>query len=224
MNITNMNQSMGFMPISQSTQDSHEQKIQKQIMNLQEKMRDITYNNEMSSEEKSDKKKALQEQIQELNSELKQYQIRKRQEEAEKRQEEASRKQEAEAADTEENANAKGDADIEAEILPFPESNTSQAMLSNSNTKKHLSDLQKVRNDLEGKLRTASSEEEKAKLRKRISNVSKGMGIKVQEIKDIIADGQTDVQGSKNKSGKSRRESGEDPAMQGKVLITRKRY
>ena len=42
MNITNSNQSMGFMPVSQSTQDSHEQNIQKQIINLQEKMRDIT--------------------------------------------------------------------------------------------------------------------------------------------------------------------------------------
>lgn len=223
MNITNTNQSMGFMPVSQSTQDSHEQKIQKQIMNLQEKMRDITYNNEMSSEEKSDKKKALQEQIQNLNSELKQYQIRKRQEEADKRQEEAARKQEAEAAGTEENTNAKADAGTEEESVLFPESNTSQAMLSNSNTKEHLSELQKVRNDLEGKLRTASSEEEKAKLRKRINNVSKGMGVKVQKIKDTIADGQTDVQAQKNKNGKSPRESREDSSVQGKVLITRRR-
>ena len=60
------------MPVNQSAQDGHEQSIQKQIMNLQEKMRDITYNNEMSSEEKSDQKKALQEKIQELNNELRQ--------------------------------------------------------------------------------------------------------------------------------------------------------
>ena len=104
MNITNSNQSMGFMPVSQSTQDSHEQNIQKQIINLQEKMRDITYNNEMSSEEKNDKKKALQEQIQNLNSELKQYQLQKRQAEAEKRQEEAAKKQREEAEKTEESA------------------------------------------------------------------------------------------------------------------------
>ena len=81
------------MPVSQSTQDSHEKNIQTQIINLQEKMRDITYNKEMSSEEKSDQKKALQEKIQVLNSELRQYQLQKRQEEAENRKEEASRKQ-----------------------------------------------------------------------------------------------------------------------------------
>ena len=68
MNITSTNQSVGFMPVSQSTQDSHEKNIQTQIINLQEKMRDITYNKEMSSEEKSDQKKALQEKIQVLNS------------------------------------------------------------------------------------------------------------------------------------------------------------
>lgn len=228
MNITSASQSMGFMPVSQSAQDSREQEIQKQIMNLQEKMRDVTYNNEMSSDEKKDKKKALQEQIQNLNSELKQYQLQKRQEEAEKRQEEVERKRREEAARMEENSNAEAgsgaeSAQTEEEIVLFPESNASKAMLSNSNTKEHLSNLQRIRNDLEGKLRTADSEEEKARLRKRISRVSKGMGVKVQKIKDTIADGQADVQPQKNKSSKTQRESREDSAVQGKVLITRKK-
>lgn len=226
MNITNTNQSMGFSPVSQSAQDSHEQKIQKQIMNLQEKMRDVTYNNEMSSEEKSDKKKALQEQIQNLNSELKQYQMRKRQEEAEKRQEEAARKQEEETVGngTEESTGGDSGADVTEEVILFPESGSSKAILSNSNTKEHLSNLQRIRSDLEGKLRTAGSEEEKARLRKRILNVSKGMGFKVQNIRDTIADGQKDVQSPKSGSSKSARESREDSAAEGKVLITRRRY
>lgn len=224
MNIANLNQSVGFMPVSQSTQDSHEQNIQKQIVSLQEKMRDITYNNEMSSEEKNDEKKALQEQIQSLNSELKQYQMRKRREEAEKRQEEAARKQQEEAAKTEEAASASNTGEVfEEETVPFPEPDASKSILTNANTKEHLSNLQRIRNDLEGKLRTAESEEEKARLRKRISNVSKGMGVKVQKIKDTIADGQSDVQTQKNKNGRLPQESKEQPPVQGKVLLTRKK-
>ena len=227
MNITNSNQSMGFMPVSQSTQDSHEQNIQKQIINLQEKMRDITYNNEMSSEEKNDKKKALQEQIQNLNSELKQYQLQKRPAEAAKRQEEAAKKQREEAEKTEESAAeesaaADTETDSSEEIVLFPESDASKSMLSNANMKEHLSNLQKIRTDLEGKLRTAESEEEKARLRKRLSSVSKGMGFKVQKIKDTIADAPSDVQ--TQKSGRPQQESKADSSVQGKVLITRKKY
>ncbi len=222
MKSTKANQAMGFMPVSQSTQDSHEQNIQKQIINLQEKMRDITYNNEMSSEEKNDKKKALQEQIQNLNSELKQYQLQKRQAEAEKRQEEAAKKQREEAEKTEESAAADTEADSSEEIVLFPESDASKSMLSNANTKEHLSNLQKIRTDLEGKLRTAESEEEKARLRKRLSSVSKGMGFKVQKIKDTIADAPSDVQ--TQKSGRPQQESKADSSVQGKVLITRKKY
>jgi len=223
MNITGIDQSMGFMPVSQSVQDSHEQNIQKQITSLQGKMRDITYNNEMSSEEKSDRKKALQEKIQDLNSELRQYQLQKRQEEAKRRKEETDEEQQEEATVTEEGTKAgTGTESTEEEIVLFPESNASRSILSNSNTKEHLADLQKVRNDLEGKLRTAASEEEKARLRKRINNVSKGMGVKVQTIRDAIADGQKEEDLRKNTSNTSK-ERKEDSAMPGKVIITRKR-
>lgn len=211
------------MPVSQSAQDGREQSIQKQIMSLQEKMRDITYNNEMSSEEKSDQKKALQEKIQDLNNELRQYQLKKRQEEAEKRKEEASRKQQEEAVRTEENVRNDPDTEnAEEEIVLFPESNSSNAILSNSNTKEHLASLQKVRNDLEGKLRTATSEEEKARLRKRINRVSKGMGVKVQTIKDTIADSRKNA-GPQKEVSKTAKEQKEDSSMPGKVIITRKR-
>lgn len=97
MNITSANQMSGVMPTgqaNQSNQDSHEKNIQNQIVSLQGKMRDLAYNTEMSSDEKSDKKKKLQEQIQNLNSELKQYQIQKRREESEKRQKEAEKSDE----------------------------------------------------------------------------------------------------------------------------------
>ncbi|MCM1173587.1 MAG: FlxA-like family protein [Blautia sp.] len=223
MNITNANQSVGFMPVSQSTQDSHEQNIQKQITSLQEKMRDITYNNEMPSEEKNDQKKVLQEKIQDLNSELKQYQIRKRQEEAEKRKEEAARKEREETAAAEEKNGAEaGTEETEEEILPFPESNAAKSILSSSNTKEHLDNLQKVRNDLLGKLRTAATEEEKARLRKRISRVSKGMGVNIRTISDAIADAQKNENAQKGAS-KTSKERKEDSVIPGKVIITRKR-
>ena len=69
MNIASANQMSGVMPTgqaNQSNQDSHEKNIQNQIVNLQGKMRDLAYNTEMSTDEKSDKKKKLQEQIQNL--------------------------------------------------------------------------------------------------------------------------------------------------------------
>ena len=222
MNITNATQTSGFPPISQSTQDTHEQKIQNQILNLQEKMRDVTYNREMSSEEKDSRKKELQEQIQNLNSELKQYQLRKRQEEAEKRQEEAARRQKEEAGNSTETVSAfmEETADTE-DAEDFPESNASKAIFSNSNRKDHLSSLHKVRNDLEGKLRTATTEEEKAKLRKRLRNVSKAMGVKINDLTDTIADSQKEGPSDKAKTGRSTKEPGNDSSMPGKVIITR---
>ena len=70
MDIASIKQTSAVLPAGQSSQDSHEVNIQKQILNLQEKMRGITYDREMSTEEKSDEKKSLQEKIQNLNSEL----------------------------------------------------------------------------------------------------------------------------------------------------------
>lgn len=107
---------------NRSNQDSHEKNIQNQITSLQGKMRDLSYDTEMSADEKSDEKKKLKEQIQSLNSELKQYQIKKRREEAEKKQTDTEKSDEnaktsssdiqsadkttaASAADADENAN-----------------------------------------------------------------------------------------------------------------------
>ncbi|MCM1261254.1 MAG: FlxA-like family protein [Butyrivibrio sp.] len=83
MDITSANYTSSAMPTSQSTQssqDSHEKNIQNQIASLQGKMRDLANNNTMSEDEKSDKKKKLQEQIQNLHSELEHYKINKRRE------------------------------------------------------------------------------------------------------------------------------------------------
>lgn len=113
MNIASANQMSGVMPTgqaNQSNQDSHEKNIQNQIMNLQGKMRDLAYNTKMSTDEKSNKKKKLQEQIQSLNSELKQYQIQKRREEAEKRQKETEKNDENTQSSSPDKSSVKGNA------------------------------------------------------------------------------------------------------------------
>ncbi len=67
-----------------SSRDSYENNIKKQITALEEKVEALSNDDEMPAEEKKKEKQAAQEQLQNLNQELREYQIRKRQEEAEK--------------------------------------------------------------------------------------------------------------------------------------------
>lgn len=267
MNITGIQQTTSSLTAGQSNQDSHEMGIQKQILTLQEKMRGITYDKEMSAEEKSDEKKALQEKIQNLNNELKQYQLQKRQEEAQKRQEEAARQKESEertAAENTETSAAKSSAGAADEQsagnaaavfagkqADEPESgfnNTaSTTMFSSASAKEHLAQMQKIRTNLEGQMRTASTDEQKTKLQKRINNAAKTIGEKIRKITDAIADTRKDDKARKEKVQKQLEEYREktknvnaavpktsgvsgkgkywkdDSAMPGKVLITRKK-
>ena len=220
MNITGIQQSTNALTAGQSqqsNQDSHEINIQKQILTLQEKMRGITNDKEMSAEEKSDEKKALQEKIQNLNSELKQYQLQKRQEEAEKRQQEAARQKETEERTTSEstaNTNTNTDSAAGKASENVNENNNiinnnmveqqsgqtnADVMFSISGTKEHLADMQQIRTKLEGQMRTASTAEEKAKLQKKIDEVSKKMGEKVRKVSDTIEDTQKEEKSRKEK-------------------------
>lgn len=259
MNITGIQQSAGAHAIGQGqqNQDSHEINIQKQIVTLQEKMRGIAYDNKMSVEEKNDEKKALQEKIQNLNSELKQYQLQKRQEEAEKRQQEAKKQKEAEerkmtesTADTDSSAAGSSVQDTEESESAAEKQETgspeADAMISMSGAKEHLSNMQQIRTKLESQLRTAPTEEEKAKLQKKIDAISKKMGEKLQKISDTIEDTQKEDKARKEKVKKQLQEyrdkrmnmnasvsktntvteSGywkNNVAMPGKVLLTRKK-
>ena len=213
MNITGIQQTTSALTAGQSqqsNQDSHEISIQKQILTLQEKMRGITNDKEMSAEEKSDEKKALQEKIQNLNSELKQYQLQKRQEEAEKRQQEAARQKETEErATTESTTSTSTDSTAGKASENVNENNNMEeqqseqtnvdVMFSISGTKEHLADMQQIRTKLEGQMRTASTAEEKAKLQKKIDEVSKKMGEKVRKVSDTIEDTQKEEKSRKEK-------------------------
>lgn len=234
MNVTSINQTSGNLSVNQPKQDSHEKNIEKQIMQLQEKMRSIAYDSEMPAEEKDNEKKSLQEKIQTLNSELKQYQIQKRQEEAEKRQEEA-KKRETEAkrqqdaavrqqktAEQRQSVSANTDTPASSDqAVSAVSSNTqesaasvgmeqsppqtgfsdteSDAMISFSNTKEHLASMQKLHTSLEGQMRTAQTDDEKAKIQKKMDSVSKSMGEKIQKIADTINDTQKEEEKRKEK-------------------------
>lgn len=266
MDIASIKQTSAVPPANQSSQDSHEINIQKQIVNLQEKMRSIAYDSQMSAEEKSNEKKELQGKIQNLNNELKQYQIQKRQEEAEKRQKEAAKKQAEEAKRAEEpktsttsassqTADGQSDESVAAvsakKQADRPDTESASAasgtMFSTANTKEHLAQMQKIRTNLEGKMRTASTDEQKAKLQKRINNVAKTIGEKIQKISEAIANTQNEDKVRKEKVQKQLEEYREktknvntsvsktsgtsgkgkywkdDSTMPGKVLITRKK-
>lgn len=270
MNITSANRMSDIMPAGQakqSGQDSHEKNIKNRIVSLQGKMRDLTYDTEMSSDEKTDKKKKLQEQIQNLNSELKQYQIQKRREDTEKRRKESEKsdgsvKQASSdnvvnetgavsTADTSDNASdvhsAAGaddknvnDSRREADN---PETGLSGAeaemMVSISNTGKQFANMEKIRTNLTGLMRTAETDEEKQKIQKKIDNVSNIIESKARKTADKITEIRKEEQAKKAKIRKLQKEqeerkskmkaavpkAGEAASKEkdGKVLITRKK-
>lgn len=243
MNVTSINQTSGNLSVTQSKQDSHEKSIQQKIMNLQDKMRNVTYDNEMPDEEKNNEKKSLQEKIQSLNSELKQYQIQKRQEEAEKRQQETKKSEEREqrqlenavkqeeaearrvsvssdngttsaATDTvsfesaSENTASVQDSEVSADTQASTgfSDDESNAMITFANTKEHLAEMQKLYTNLQGLMRTASTDTERADIQKKLNSVSKSMGKKMQKVTDTIIKTQNENEKRKEKIRKKRRE------------------
>lgn len=192
MSIASVNQVSGVTPMNQQGQDSYEKNIQKQITNLQEKMKNLNYDRKLSEEQKLNEKKELQEQIQSLNTELKQHQIQKKQEEvAEKQESTASMPEKEIRSDKQEE---------EPETIGFGDAETG-VIISISHTREQIDHMRKVRVRLEGQLRTAETEEEKSELQKRINNVSERMGEKVQKIADTIEDNLKEEQERKDKVG-----------------------
>lgn len=65
--------------------DSESRSFQKQIANAQNQLQELSANNEMSSEEKAQKRQEIQKQITELNNQLRQHQIELRREQQQAR-------------------------------------------------------------------------------------------------------------------------------------------
>lgn len=66
-------------------------------------------------------------------------------------------------------------------------------MVTLSSTHEQLSGMVRLRNNLQGKQRTAETEEEKADLEKKINNLSRGIGKKMSAANDTISDHQKTV-------------------------------
>lgn len=213
MNISGINiSSQNNVSSKQPTLDSHESSLRKQITNLQEEMKTISNDKEMSDEQRTKKKQAAQEELQNLNSELRQYQMQKRQEEAAKKQEaakEALKKANGKPAPTDDDKTAKtagnkttdaaddkavnaaestsSSEDNEEQTSTLLGSKESGVLVTLSSTKEQIADMGRIRTALEGRQRTAPTEEEKAELQKKIGRVSRGIGKKIVITEDTIA-------------------------------------
>lgn len=175
MSIAGISSSRGSINVKKSSHDSYEISIKKQINELEEKMKAISDDEEKPAQQKAKEKQAAQEQLQNLNQELREYQVRKQQEEAAKRQEAIKES----LADTEDTAR---------ETTPqASDGRETGVMITLSSAHEQLAGMVRLRTRLEGKQRTAETEEEKADLQKKINNLSSGIGKKMATAKDTLA-------------------------------------
>lgn len=175
--------------------DNQETGIRNEIKSLQEKLKNISRDDELSGEQKARQKQAIQEEIQSLNSELRQYQIQKRQEEVRRKQEEARPEPKTDGGTENQGASRTFGSEKLGVIINI------------SLSQDQVSGLEKVRKDLEGKQRTAYTDEEKEKLQGKIDNVSKDIGKKVVITEDAI----TKSHKSEKADGKEEKEKSANP-------------
>lgn len=160
---------------NQPKQDNYEKNIQKQIAKLQEKMQNIGNDKEMPIEQKMNAKKEIQERIQDLHNELQQYQMQKRQKEAAKRQE--AEKQAA--------MNNHQPGRFAETKVGISEAETG-VIISLSSTKEQIAGMKKIKTDLQGKLRTAKTVEEREDLQGKIDKLNENIGRKIKESQDTM--------------------------------------
>lgn len=174
--INGANTQMGQMGMNQAT-DSYSRNIQNQIANAQKQLQELSSNKDMTLEEKMKKRQELQQQISDLNMQLRQYQMEQRREKQQKQSsfdEMIGGDQKTGTADT-------------------------GVIVSLSTAKEQIAGMKKVRTDLQGKLRTAQTEEEKADLQEKINNITQNIGDKVKETQDTISDYQKAEQDKSDK-------------------------
>ncbi|MCI8373580.1 MAG: hypothetical protein HFI75_14545 [Lachnospiraceae bacterium] len=163
--INGVNTQMQQMGINQAT-DSYSRNIQNQIANAQKQLQELSSNKDMAQEEKMTKRQELQQWISDLNMQLRQHQTEQRREQQQKQ---------SSFDDTIGGNQKTGEADT-------------GVIISLSTTKEQIAGMKKVRTDLQGKLRTAQTEEEQADLQEKINNINQPIGEKVKETQDTIAD------------------------------------
>lgn len=155
------------------SQDNQEKVLLRKISDAQKSLKAVEEDQELSAEEKDKKKKEIQNQIQNLNSELQQYRVRKDQEKTET--------EEKQDADAEEEASSD-----DAAAKPSTGGRDMGVFVSLETAKDRMSAIHKIRTDLEGRQRTARTEEEKADLQKKINNLSGRMSLEIRELGETI--------------------------------------
>ena len=169
--------------------------------NFKEQMNSVTSDSKLSEREKVSEKKKIKEQIQNLDSQLKRYQVQKQQKETVK---ESGKSEDGGASSASEQRMAAG---TENAVVQQASSGTNTAqnqsvssdddragfegleagvIISISNTKDQINYMHKVKTNLEGRMLTAQTEEEKRALQERINNVSLTMGQKIKKIAEAV--------------------------------------
>lgn len=168
-NISGINSQVMTIGMGQAT-DSYTKDIQNQIVDAQKQLQELSSNKDMTQEEKMMKRQEIQQQISDLNMQLRQHQMEMRIQAQQKNGNDFD-----EMLGGSQNAGTVGSADM-------------GVLISLSTAKDQIAGMKKVRTDLEGKLRTATTDEERASLQEKINNLTEDMSEKVKETQDTISD------------------------------------
>ncbi len=182
MNIAGIRSADSGISVKQSSRDSYEINIKKQIHTLEEEIKTISNDDQKPAEQKAKEKQAAQEQLQNLNMELREYQIRKQQEETAKKQA-AIKEALAPSAQT-----------LEGTVSIGLNTAETGVMISLSQAHEQMSGMVRLRHNLEGKQRTAETEEEKEELQKKIDTLSGRIGTKMSAAVNTISDHRKNLQ------------------------------
>ena len=167
--INGANAQMGQMGMNQAT-DSYSRNIQNQIANAQKQLQELSSNEDMSLEEKMKRRQEIQQQISDLNMQLRQHQMETRRQTQQK------------------NGNSFDDMLGGSQNTGTVGSEDMGVLISLSTTKEQIADMKKVRTDLEGKLRTAETDEARESLQEKIDNLTEDMVEKTKETQDTISE------------------------------------
>lgn len=172
-----------------NSQDNQEKGLLRKIADAQKSLKAVEEDQELSAEEKDKKKKEIQNQIQNLNSELQQYRVRKDQEKTETEEKQDEDEEEEALSDDAAAKSSTGGRDM-------------GVFVSLEAAKDRMTAIHKIRTDLEGRQRTAETEEEKEELQKKINNLSGRMGLEIRDLGETIGGynaGDTDSDKEKKK-------------------------
>ncbi|MDE5866034.1 MAG: FlxA-like family protein [Lachnospiraceae bacterium] len=176
--INGANIQMGQMGLNQAT-DSYSRNIQNQIVDAQKQLQELSSNKDMTQEEKMTKRQEIQQQISDLNMQLRQHQMEMRMQAQQK------------------NGNSFDDMLGGSQKAGTTGSADMGVLISLSTTKEQIAGMKKVRTDLEGKLRTVETDEARESLQKKIDSLTEDICEKVKETQDTISDYQKTEQDKK---------------------------